>query len=61
VLENDDPSKCSFCGKTKPQVRILIAAGDDVVFICDRCVYLCCEILEEEGIFQSTSPESQEP
>ena len=38
--------KCSFCGKTLEQVRKLIAAPG--VYICDECVDLCNEILDEE-------------
>src|SRR5688572_2477305 len=38
--------KCSFCGKTQEQVRKLIAAPG--VYICDECVDLCNEILDEE-------------
>ncbi len=38
--------KCSFCGKSQEQVRKLIAGPG--VYICDECVELCNEILEEE-------------
>ncbi len=38
--------KCSFCGKTQRQVKKLIAGPG--VYICDECVGLCNEILEEE-------------
>ena len=41
-----DRLKCSFCGKTQDQVKKLIAGPD--VFICDECVELCNEILDEE-------------
>ena len=43
----DDKVRCSFCGKTQDQVRKLIA-GSDNVYICDDCIELCAEILEEE-------------
>ena len=43
----DDKIRCSFCGKTQDQVRKLIA-GNNNVFICDECIDLCSEILEEE-------------
>ncbi|MDD3520584.1 MAG: ATP-dependent Clp protease ATP-binding subunit ClpX [Actinomycetota bacterium] len=42
----DDFLKCSFCGKTQKQVKKLIAGHD--VFICDECVELCNEIMDEE-------------
>lgn len=43
----DDKIRCSFCGKTQEQVKKLIA-GSNNVYICDECVDLCAEILEEE-------------
>ncbi len=39
--------RCSFCGKTQEQVRRLIA-GPGGVYICDQCVQLCQEIIDEE-------------
>jgi ATP-dependent Clp protease ATP-binding subunit ClpX len=48
--------KCSFCGKTQKQVKKLIAAPG--VFICDECIELCNEILEQEEIIESTSKKS---
>ena len=44
---NDLKVRCSFCGKTEDQVRKLIA-GPNGVFICDDCVAICDEIIEEE-------------
>ncbi|MBS3948592.1 MAG: ATP-dependent Clp protease ATP-binding subunit ClpX [Dethiobacter sp.] len=38
--------KCSFCGKTQEQVRKLVAGPG--VYICDECIELCNEIMEEE-------------
>ncbi|HHU70098.1 MAG TPA: ATP-dependent Clp protease ATP-binding subunit ClpX, partial [Thermoanaerobacterales bacterium] len=45
---NDEKSqlKCSFCGKTQEQVRKLVAGPG--VYICDECIELCNEIIEEE-------------
>jgi ATP-dependent Clp protease ATP-binding subunit ClpX len=40
--------RCSFCGKTQEQVRRLIA-GPGGVYICDECIELCREIIEEEA------------
>ncbi len=45
-MPQNDRLKCSFCGKTQDQVKKLIAGPD--VFICDECVELCNEILDEE-------------
>ena len=39
--------RCSFCGKPQEQVKKLIA-GPEGVFICDECVEVCMEIVEEE-------------
>ena len=44
--------RCSFCGKSQDQVRKLIAGPLDV-FICDECVELCAEIIEEENEYDS--------
>lgn len=43
---NRNPLRCSFCNKTQDQVRKLIQGPN--VFICDECVDLCAEIVEEE-------------
>jgi len=44
-----DVQRCSFCHRDQSQVRRLIA-GPDGVSICDECVVLCQEVLEEDGI-----------
>src|SRR5690625_5186230 len=46
IGESADLLKCSFCGKTQKQVRKLIAGPG--VYICDECIELCNEIIEEE-------------
>src|SRR5690625_3316849 len=38
--------KCSFCGKSQDQVKKLVAGPG--VYICDECIELCTEIVEEE-------------
>lgn len=43
----ENPYRCSFCGKTQEQVRKLIA-GTGNVYICDECVELCAELIDEE-------------
>jgi len=45
--------KCSFCGKTQDQVRRLIAGPN--VYICNECVDLCKEIIDEETDFLEES------
>jgi hypothetical protein len=38
--------RCSFCGKTEQQVRKIVAGPG--TYICDQCIYLCVEVLNEE-------------
>src|SRR6476469_6012980 len=45
IGESADLFKCSFCGKSQKQVQQLIAGPG--VYICDECVELCNEIIEE--------------
>ena len=44
---NDIKIRCSFCGKTDDQVKKLIA-GPNGTYICDECVGICAEIIDEE-------------
>lgn len=44
--DGNDLIRCSFCGKTQEQVRKIVAGPD--VYICDECINLCHEIIEEE-------------
>jgi len=46
VKKNDETLRCSFCGKSQKEVKKLIAGNG--VYICDECVSLCNEIIEEE-------------
>jgi ATP-dependent Clp protease ATP-binding subunit ClpX len=55
---NTPKLRCSFCGKTADQVRKLIA-GPDGVYICDECVGICSDIIEEE--MMETAPEETDP
>ena len=45
-IEDRGRLKCSFCGKTQEQVRRLVAGPG--VYICDECIELCREIIEED-------------
>lgn len=47
--------KCSFCGKTQEQVKRLVAGPG--VYICDECIELCSEIIEEE--FEDTKSDTE--
>jgi ATP-dependent Clp protease ATP-binding subunit ClpX len=50
-----DKMKCSFCGKPQEQVRKLVAGPG--VYICDECIELCNEIVEEELTGEETRPQ----
>ena len=57
-----DEIRCSFCGKTQEQVRKMIS-GPNGAFICDECVDICAEIIEEEfeeEEFGKTKEDAQE-
>ena len=57
-MSSNDRLKCSFCGKTQDQVKKLIAGPD--VYICDECVELCNEILDEEFLENKDKTEDKE-
>ncbi len=50
-LDGSDIVKCSFCGKSQKQVEKLIAGPG--VYICDECIDLCNDIIEEEAVDSS--------
>ena len=57
---SSEPLKCSFCGKSQKQVIKLIAGPG--VYICDECIELCVEIIEEEKVESiDSSPEDYLP
>src|SRR5689334_21826589 len=45
---------CSFCGKSQEYVQRLIA-GPGAVYICDECIRLCMDIIEEDNTMQADS------
>lgn len=55
----EDIVRCSFCGKTQSQVRKLIA-GPNGTFICDECVEVCAEIIDEELEMDEMNPVADE-
>ena len=54
----DESVKCSFCGKTQIQVRKLIS-GPEGAYICDECIDLCTEIIDEELAYVDMVQESE--
>jgi hypothetical protein len=59
VPEPDNTLYCSFCGKSQHEVRRLIAGP--TVFICDRCVGLCDDIIENEEILHLFAADDETP
>jgi ATP-dependent Clp protease ATP-binding subunit ClpX len=59
MSKHDSYLRCSFCGKSSEQVRKLIAGPG--VYICDECVELCNEILDEELLNSSNDTTIQPP
>lgn len=57
IGESADLLKCSFCGKSQKQVQQLIAGPG--VYICDECVELCNEIIEERLAESGDEPSSE--
>lgn len=59
--DEKDKLKCSFCGKSRNQVKRIIAGPD--VYICDECVHLCNEIIEDEldGVYEEFDGELPTP
>ncbi len=55
---SDNRIRCSFCGKTQDQVRKLIA-GPNGIYICDECVDICADIIEEEYEEEPASEEME--
>ena len=47
AIKSGDKIRCSFCNKTESQVKKLIA-GPNGVYICDECIDICAEIIDEE-------------
>ncbi len=57
--KGEEVVRCSFCGKAQAQVRKLIA-GPNGAYICDECVEICTEIIEEEFDFEDKDAIAEE-
>ena len=56
MAKNDNKNvRCSFCGKPQEAVKKIIAGPG--VFICDECVALCTDIIDEENFEEITAEE----
>lgn len=57
--KNDGKIRCSFCGKTQDQVGRMISYPNGA-FICDECVDICAEIIEEENLEEKAPASAKE-
>ena len=57
--KSDEVVRCSFCGKAQAQVRKLIA-GPNGAYICDECIEVCAEIIDEELEMEEINPVAEE-
>ncbi len=57
--KNDDKIRCSFCGKTQEQTKRLIA-GPKGAYICDDCIAVCVEIMDEELYLKDNEGDEEE-
>lgn len=48
IIENENQLRCSFCGKSQSEVQRLIAGPN--VYICNECIHLCQDIIDEEMV-----------
>ena len=58
--KNDGKIRCSFCGKTQDQVERLISGPNNGVFICNECIDICAEIIDEEGFSEEDNASAKE-
>ena len=58
--KNDGKIRCSFCGKTQDQVERLISGPNNGVFICNECIDICAEIIDEEGFSEENNTSAKE-
>lgn len=56
--KDDVKLKCSFCGKTQNMVRRLIAGPGNGVYICDECISVCAEIVDEDMDYRKSGQNS---
>ena len=57
--DRDDTICCSFCGKSQEYARKLIS-GPNGVYICDECIEICADILEDEFYDEEEKGEAPE-
>ena len=52
--------RCSFCGRSEEDVSLLIPSGDGKSYICDNCINLCAEFIDEQFNIPKASPDFEE-
>ena len=52
--------RCSFCGRSEEEVSLLIPSGDGQCYICDGCISLCSEFIDEQFHVHNESPDFEE-
>ncbi len=57
--ENKAPRRCSFCGRSEEEVAVLIPSRNGDSYICDSCINVCAEFIEEEFSIVSDSTEDE--
>src|SRR6202023_3933120 len=55
----DEVLRCSFCNKSQREVKKLIAGP--TVYICDECVDICLDIIAEDRVLETQTPETKLP
>lgn len=58
MMKGREVLRCSFCGKSQNEVRKLIAGPG--VYICDQCIKICVEMLEEDNILSRSKETGRE-
>jgi len=52
--------RCSFCGRSEEEVTLLIPSGDGQSYICDGCINLCAEFIDEQFSIDRAEPDFEE-
>ena len=52
--------RCSFCGRSEEEVSLLIPSGDGQSYICDNCINLCAEFIDEQFSIEKESSDFEE-
>lgn len=56
--KNKESRACAFCGRNEEQVNLLIPSRDGKCYICDSCINVCAEFIDEQ--FYAAEPDGEE-